>query len=44
MSEDLLSLDSNDFKIKEFVLDLFRRGYPKEKIEAKIAKFFKLYD
>lgn len=25
-------------------MDLFKRGYSKEKIELKIAKFFKLYD
>jgi hypothetical protein len=39
-----MSHESSDFKVKEFVLDLFRRGYSKEKIETKIAKFFKIYD
>lgn len=40
----MLSEESSDFKIKEFVLDLFKRGYPQQKIELKVAKFFKLYD
>ncbi|CDW90797.1 UNKNOWN [Stylonychia lemnae] len=44
ISHEMLSQDSQDFKIKEFVQDLFKRGYSKEKIELKIAKFFKLYD
>lgn len=44
ISHEMLSQDSQDFKIKEFVQELFKRGYSKEKIELKIAKFFKLYD
>jgi hypothetical protein len=30
--------------VKEFILDLFRRGYDRDKTDAKIAKFFKIYD
>eukprot|EP00347_Sterkiella_histriomuscorum_P006538 403352386 len=44
LNQEMLSQDSQDFKIKEFVLDLFKRGYSKEKIELKVAKFFKIYD
>lgn len=39
-----MSQDSQDFNIKEFVMDLFRRGYSKDKIQNKIVKFFKAYD
>lgn len=30
--------------VKEFVLDLIKKGYSKEKIESRILKYFKLYD
>lgn len=35
---------SQNFKVKEFVSDLFKRGYAPDKVASKIAKFFKAYD
>lgn len=33
-----------ELKVKEFVSDLFSRGYGREKVEKKVLKFFKNYD
>jgi hypothetical protein len=33
-----------EFKIKEYVTDLFNKGFEKEKVEQKILQFFKDYD
>mmetsp|Transcript_31438 Transcript_31438/g.30786 ORF Transcript_31438/g.30786 Transcript_31438/m.30786 type:complete len:129 (+) Transcript_31438:837-1223(+) len=43
-SLDMLSQSSTDFKIKEFIMDLFRRGYSQEKIQKKVLKFFQAFD
>ena len=44
LNVDMLSQSSSDFRVKEFILDLFRRGYHQDKIQSKILKFFKAYD
>ena len=33
-----------DFRVKEFTLSLFKKGYDKEMVEHEILKFFKNYD
>jgi len=33
-----------DFRVKEFTISLFNKGYDKEMVEHEILKFFKNYD
>jgi hypothetical protein len=35
---------SNEFKIKEFVLDQFKAGLGRKQVEQKVLEFFKEYD